>query len=232
MNPQIRMLGVWSGVAFFLFFLMGLALFAGWVPPIEPTQSAQEIADMMRSSSVRIRIGMVFMVIGATFYLPFTMLISDLIKEIEGKSYFLSGTQLACGILSMLTFFLPAYNWTAAAFRPERSPEITQAFVDQGWLMFITANPPFLMQYLAIAIAIFMDKRPVPAFPRWAGFMQLWVGLIFFPGMLAIFMKNGPFAWNGLITWWIAVVAFAVWFVLMIALTRKSILIPRDDNER
>jgi hypothetical protein len=41
----------------------------------------------------------------------------------------------------------------------------------------------------------------------------------------ASFLKQGPLAWNGLFVWWIPFVAFTAWFGVMIALTRKAVLL-------
>ncbi|MCX2935027.1 hypothetical protein ORI20_32745 [Mycobacterium sp. CVI_P3] len=224
MNPNIRILGVWSAAAFFLLWLIGFVFFAHWIPPIPPSAPASEIAAMFQARSVPIRIAMVFMSVGTVFYLPWTMVLSDLIKEIEGKSFFLAGTQLAAGVLSAITFFLPAFLWATAAFRPLRNPEITQALVDLGWLFFITPIAPFILQYAILAAAIFGDKRPQPAFPRWAAYLQIWIIISFLPALLAFFMKTGPFAWNGILVWWIPFATFTGWFVTMIALTRRAVL--------
>ena len=115
--------------------------------------------------------------------------------------------------------------WATAAFRPGRSPEITQALVDLGWLLFITPIAPFILQYLTLAIAIFADHRAQPAFPRWAGYLQLWISITFLPALAAYFMKRGPLAWKGLFVWWIPFVAFTAWFFIMIALTRRAVLL-------
>jgi hypothetical protein len=167
---------------------------------------------------------MVFMSIGSVFYLPWTVVLSSLIKEIESTSFFWSATQLAAGIVSALTFFLPAFIWTTAAFRAERNPEITHALVDLGWLLFITPIAPFIMQYVILAVAILSDKREQPAYPRWAAYLQLWVSMSFLPALIAFFAKTGPFAWNGVFVWWIPLTMFTGWFVLMIALTRRAVL--------
>jgi hypothetical protein len=167
---------------------------------------------------------MVLMSVGTVFYLPWTMVLAGLIKEIEGRSFFLSGTQLAAGVMSAMTFFLPAFLWTAAAFRPERNPEITQALVDLGWLLFITPIAPFILQYVVLAVAIFADKRAKPAFPRWAAYLQVFVSVSFVPALLAFFMKTGPFAWNGLLVWWFPFATFTGWFFTMIVLARKAVL--------
>lgn len=224
MNPSIRMLGVWSAVIFFVLWAIGYGVMAQWIPPMPPSAGAQDVADMFREDSVRIRIGMIFMILGATFYLPWTMLLSDIIKQIEGQSFFLSGTQLVAGVMSQVTFFVPAYMWAAAAFRPERNPEITQAMVDQGWIIFITGIGPFILQYAILAFAIFLDKRPVRAFPRWVAYLQIWVAISFVPALLAFFMKTGPFAWNGVFVWWIPLSLFTLWFITMIVFTRKCVI--------
>src|ERR1700712_5085124 len=199
MNSKRAMYGVWSALAFFLLWFIGFVLFARWIPPIAPSAGADTIAVLFQERSVPIRIGMVLMSMGTVFYLPWTMVLAGLIKEIEGRSYFLSGTQLAAGVMSAMTFFLPAFLWTTAAFRPERNPEITQALVDLGWLFFITPIAPFILQYVVLAVAILADKRAQPAFPRWAAYLQVFVSVSFMPALLAFFMKSGPFAWNGLL---------------------------------
>ncbi|MCX2929962.1 hypothetical protein ORI20_06745 [Mycobacterium sp. CVI_P3] len=231
MNASLRILGVWSAAAFFLLWLIGFVFFAQWIPPIPPSDSAEDLAELFRDRSLPIRIGMVLMTIGTVFYLPWSMVLSDLIKEIEGRSFFLSGTQLAAGVLSAMTFFLPAFVWTTAAFRPQRNPEITQALVDLGWLFFITPIAPFILQYVILAIAIFRDKRTRPAFPRWAGYLQLWISISFLPALGAMFFKTGPFAWNGVLVWWIPFAMFTGWFVVMITLTWRAVRQDRQPAE-
>jgi hypothetical protein len=228
MNPKLRILGVWSAAAFFFLWLVGFVFFAQWIPPIPPSDNATEVAELFSERSVPIRVGMVLMSFGAVFYLPWSMILADLLKEIEGKSRFLSGTMLAAGVLCCVTFFLPAFLWATAAFRPERNPEITQALVDLGWLFFITPIAPFILQYTILAIATFSDTRSDPIYPRWSGYLQLWVSLSFVPGVLAIFLKTGPFAWNGLLVWWVPFATFTAWFVIMIVLTRKVVLRNAD----
>ena len=224
----MRLVGVWSAVAFFLLWLVGFVFFAQWIPPLSPVDGADQVAKLFRARTGPILAGMVLMIVGSACYLPWTAVLADLIKEVEDRSGFLYGTQLAAGVMAAMTFFLPGMIWAAAAFRPQRSPEITQAMVDLGWLLFITPIAPFIIQYVTLAIAIFADKRSQPAFPRWAGYLQLCISITFLPALAAYFMKHGPLAWNGLFVWWIPFVAFTAWFVVMIALTRRAVLL--DDR--
>jgi hypothetical protein len=67
------------------------------------------------------------------------------------------------------------------------------------------------------------DKREKPIFPRWFGYFNFWIGIMFIPGELIWFFKTGPFAWNGLVSFWFVVAAFSVWMVLMTYYTAKAI---------
>jgi hypothetical protein len=216
-------MGVWSAVAFFALWVVGYMIFAKWVPPIPPSDNAGQIAAIFGSQTGAILTGMALMGFGAALYIPWTAVLADLIREIEDRSHFLSLTQLGAGVMSAMTFFLPALIWAAAAFRPQRNPEITQALVDLGWLLFITPIAPFILQYVVLAIAVFIDKRAQPIFPRWAAYLQLWVSVTFLPALAAYFFKRGPLAWNGLFIWWIPLTAFTLWFVTMIALTHRAV---------
>jgi hypothetical protein len=59
------------------------------------------------------------------------------------------------------------------------------------------------------------DSDPEPLFPRWLGFLNLWVALAYVPGSLLAFFKSGPFAWNGIFAFWLAGTVFTVWFIGM-----------------
>src|SRR5262249_46808293 len=59
-----------------------------------------------------------------------------------------------------------------------------------------------------------MDRRQRPIFPRWLGYYNLWVALMFTPGTFTVFFHNGPLAWNGLIAWYLPLAVFATWLVI------------------
>lgn len=223
MNTKMRMLSVWSGVAFFVLWGTGLAL-TGWIVPLTPSFDAQTVANIVQENQTRILLGAAFMTVFSSLYLPWTVVLSSFIKPIEAPSSILSKTQIVGGVMAQMTYFLPPFMWAVAAYRPLRNPEITQAFIDAGWLIFITGIGPFILQYAALGIAIFSDKRATPAFPRWAGYLQVWISISFVPAIMPFFMKTGPFAWNGIFVWWIPLTLFVVWFVAMIVLARKAVL--------
>ena len=144
--------------------------------------------------------------IAAGFYLPLTVTLSALIKRMEGESTFLSQCQLIGGLAASFFFVLPALIWQVAAFRPDRSSDLILLLNDIGWILTVTPDPPFYVQFVPLVIAIFINRNQPAVFPRWMGYVSLWACLIFGPAMAAYFFKRGSFAWNGLFPFWLPIV--------------------------
>lgn len=224
MNKTLSMYGIWSGAAFVGLFLIAFVFFAQWVPPMSPTLTAEQIASLFSERSVPLRVCALIITLVAALYLPWSVMIAELVQKSQGESRFLSWTIITCAVLASITFFIPGYMWAVVAFREGRDPQIIQLIVDLGWLIFITGIGPFIIQYAALAVAIFQDNSDQPLFPRWFDYFQLWILVSFFPALLAFFMKTGPFAWNGLFVWWIPLTLFTLWFLLMAVYCRRAIL--------
>jgi hypothetical protein len=67
------------------------------------------------------------------------------------------------------------------------------------------------MQCAFTGIAILSDKREDPFFPRWVGYFNIWMGILQAPGVMMAMFLTGPFAWNGLFTFWIPLTVFSFW---------------------
>lgn len=77
-------------------------------------------------------------------------------------------------------------------FRPERPAELTKLVNDLSYVMLILPWPPIFGQLGALVVAIFHDRSAAPVFPRWLGFVNLWVALLLLPASMIIFFKTGP----------------------------------------
>lgn len=151
-------------------------------------------------------------------------------KRIEGQSSPLAYAQLALAALIIIEFIFPLYFLQAAAFRPGRSPETLQAYSDVGWLLFVGVVCTAVLQFLLLAVAILVDDRAEPIFPRWFGYFTAWCAIAFAPGSLCVFTQDGPFAWRGLFCWWIPLTAFGVWFIVATPLLLKIIAKQERDE--
>jgi hypothetical protein len=215
MNPQVQRISTWMGLVGVLVVFVGLMV-AGWFPPPHPDMTTSEVVRMYADSGSRISGGALIIALGGALTIGIVAAISSQIKRIEGSNGPLSSIQLGTGAVGILLFTVPGFFWVTAAYRPETGQEITARLNDAGWLSFLIAVFPAIIQSVVIAVACFTDGRPKPVFPRWLGYFQIWVALAFLPSVLVVFFKSGPFAWNGIFTFWLAAGAFGVWVVVMV----------------
>src|SRR5262249_37651148 len=135
----------------------------------------------------------------------------------------LAMVQFGAGCLLIVFFAICSMLWIAATYRPELDASSVRVLHDTSWLMFVMVFPGYVFQMLCMAIAGFMDDSPNPTWPRWAAYMNFWVAFSGMGGGLAVFFKDGPFAWNGLIGFYLPIAIFAVWLSITTWLLIKSI---------
>ena len=224
MNTMEQRICAWGGIAFMLFFGMGMLVIAQFLPPHSPGASAADIASIYQQNTTRIRGGLALALFGSAFAVPFCAVISAQMRRIPGSGSVLANTQMLCGSIAILMIFtIPLMVWETVAFRPDRSPDIMLAMNDFAWMMFAMTLSPFFVQMLAVAIAIFLDRSAEPIFPRWAGYFNLWIAILILPAGVIAFFHNGPFAWDGLIAFWLPVAVICVWIVRMFFLLLGNI---------
>lgn len=201
--------------------LFGGLIAAGWIPPVSPAESATEIAQRYQSNANGIRLGAVLMLFGAGFTVPVGALIAAHMKRIEGEFSPLTYIELIGTAGGLVAISLPVLIFGAAAFRPDRDPELLQLITDLGWVPFIMNGPPAIAQAVSFGVAILRDRRESPTFPRWLAYFNFWAAFCFLPAFLCVFFKTGPFAWNGLLSFWLAAALFGGWFLVMAIMLLK-----------
>ncbi|WP_433567246.1 hypothetical protein ACQP1O_19865 [Nocardia sp. CA-151230] len=210
-------LSLWSVVLYAGLGLLGFAVVAGFWPPPAEGLTATEIAAYFSSHGSGVRIGMVLMVVGAPWYYVWSIAVSKVIGRIEGQMGPLSMMELLGGFFTAVITAAPGVIWLTAAFRPEsRSAENIQLFYDLGWLTFDMTFVFSFIQSIAIGIAILIDSRPEPLFPRWVAWLSFLTAATYVPLTIMPFVRTGPFAWNGLLNFW---AVFVLFFVLIAAVT-------------
>lgn len=223
------MMCVWSGPLFVVLLFAGWGLVAGFLPPPEPSATGEQIAAMYHADANMIRIGMALVMSAGGFFAPWIAVTYVLMRRIEGSGFpVLSMTQALAGTYGIVTIIIPAMIWTTAAFRPERDAELILMLNDLGWLNLTMIYSPAFVQTVAIGLVFLQDKRARPLFPRWLGFFNIWVAVLYLPAILISSFKQGPFAWNGVIAFWIPAIAFLAWFIVLarymiIALDRELV---------
>lgn len=206
---------IWCGPLVIAVCVLGMAVFPRFAPPPSAALDPEAMAAVIRDHATGIRVGMMLMVIGAAFLGVFFAAISSQLRRIEGPRPTLTYAQLLLGGCFVVEIIFPLMAVQVAAYRPERADELQRLLTDYGFLTFFGVASTAIVQFCIIGAAIMQDSRPVPVFPRWAGYLSIWAGLMFAPGTVCVFFKTGPLAWNGLFIFWVPFGAFFVWLVVM-----------------
>jgi hypothetical protein len=223
MNARSQRLCAWCGPVLAVVFFVGFWVIARFIPPPSPAESAVRVAARFREHANSIRLGLLLTMCAGVLTVPWIAAISVQLKRIEGHFSPLTYAQLGLGAALPFEFIVPIYFWEAAAFRSGRSPDIIQTLNDLGWLPFTGLIFTIVVQAVVIGVAVLADKGEKPVFPRWSGYFGFLSALLFCPAGLDVFFKNGPLAWNGLLAWWLLVVAFFSWLVVISVLLLAAI---------
>lgn len=215
---------VWCGPIFVLLFFAGL-LIAGFFPPLPPDHTAAEVAAQYAADRNAIRTGCVLLMVACGFMIPFFSVISAQLVRIEGRFSPVCFANTAANAIGLLAITVPALCWIAAAFRPERNPEITQALNDLGWIVIIMPFPFISAQFALMNVAILCDRNAPNVYPRWLAYLLSYCAIGFAPAGLAAYFKTGLFAWDGLMVFWLAAVLFGSAFFSLTWATLRAVRI-------
>jgi len=228
-GKRTLMMCLWCGPIAIVIFMVAIML-AGWMPPPSPNDSAAEVKAMYADRTDLIRAGLVLMMVAGTLTGPFVAAMSTVLRRIEGRDSPLAFAQLGLGMIGILLFLVPTMLMQVAAFRPDRDAELISLIHDAGWLPFVGAFAPAVVQNLVIAAAVFRDTHE-RYLPRWLGYFNVWVALLFVPAALLYYFKTGPFAWDGVFVFWLPLTVFGAWFFVQFFVFRSAILRQRPEDE-
>lgn len=226
-SRSIQKACVWAGPVMGLMFVVGFVI-AGFFPPPSPNATATEVATLIEQNRTAIRVGIVICLASCPLLMPFLASFTIQMRRIEGLRPIMAYTQLALGALATIEFVIPYIFMLVSTYRADQSPDVTRALYDLGWFFFLGVISTFVLQLVLFGIAVLIDGRPDPVFPRWLGYLNIWLALTFTPASFLVFFKTGPLAWNGVFVWWVPVCAFLLWFLPNFVYLLRAI--DRDDR--
>jgi hypothetical protein len=219
MTRRILALCALAGPATVLIALTGW-LVAGVLPiPLGSDSSTQEVVDFY--GQTRVLAGMSIASVGICLVFPLIAVIGVHMVRMEGRTPILTFLQLITGAATGVLLLLPMLLMAVIGFRPDRNPELTVTLNDIAWLMFLTPIAPFIIQNVAIGVAILNDKQQT--LPRWVGYVNFWVAFSFLPDPLAFFFHSGPFAWRGIFIFWLALATYSIFLIVMGVMLHKAV---------
>jgi hypothetical protein len=123
-------------------------------------------------------------------------------------------TQAAAGVVCGLSFMNCGIFFAVITFRLDRDAAVTQALSDLAWLYLTLLVPMLVFQDLLVGMLVRGDRRERPVVPTWLGWANWVLPIGWFGAWGSHCVHNGPFAWDGAITFWLTVVFYLVQITL------------------
>jgi hypothetical protein len=205
----------WTWVPLVVIWIAAFLLFPGFIPPVSPKASATEVADFYRQDLSRVRYSMILFNWFCVALIPILMLIAERMRAMAHRTPILRYCVIGVAGGAPIAFLTSTVFWLLAAFRPDRSPDLTVLCNDLAWITF-TCGVPFLVAlFLFLALAVAWDDQAQPVFPRWVAWFNVAIAVAVAPAGLAGLARSGVFAWDGFVSFWVKNIAFALWIVVM-----------------
>src|SRR6476660_1883433 len=229
-NIKTQLISLWTVPVFGVVFVIAFIAFPGFLPPMSPNLTADQVAAFYQEHTAAIRFSMVTYDLLGVMLIPFFMVIVVQMKRMTTQSHVFAYCYLTAAVSGATVFALANIFYLVAAFRPERNPELTMLLNDMAWITFIAPVGMIVGQNLLLGLAVYFDtsqSRPRspagPVFPRWVGHFSVATALAIAPAAMAAIVKTGPLAWDGLLSFWLRNGAYAAFLIVMFFVVRAAL---------
>lgn len=207
---------LWWGIGLAAIYALALIFLLQQVPTKNPEWSAQQVADWYSENNDKIKWGAVISGWTGAFMMPILAVVAIQMARVEtGGAKIWSALSLVSGALMSIWLMLPPIFWGTAAYTQDRvNPEVTTIMHELGTLTLVTTDQYYIFLWIGISILCFRPATalvPNNPFPRWWGYLSLWITLMFEAGAFAFIPRTGPLAWDGLLVFWSPLSLFGVW---------------------
>jgi hypothetical protein len=219
----------WTLPAVAVVWIAAFFLFPGFVPPMSPKASAAEVAAFYSENLSRVRYSMILFNWFCVALIPILMLLVERMRGMAHRTPVLRYCVIGVAGAAPIAFLTSTVFWLVAAFRPDRSPDLTLLCNDLAWITFTCAVPFLIALCVFVAVSIAYDGQEQPVFPRWVAQFNVVIAIALVPAGFAGLTMNGVFAWNGFVSFWVKNVAIALWIIVMAFALKQAM--PREPIE-
>jgi hypothetical protein len=226
-DPKIELwIAWWTMLVFYQLYGVLFFLVTRSQPPPDPGWTTEQVVAWFDGNRLGLLVGFgcVFLVSGMTAIM--NAFIAYSIRRMSVSRAFAYSYLVLYALATLPGFLLMAIGLTVGALRPDRDPAVIAWLYDFSFLTFEGTMGVFLIGSLVWMTAILLDENRV--FPRWFGYFNLCNALTeVVVAMIWLVSDGGIFSWDGVVTWWLQMVVFALYTGVFITLLRKMIL--RED---
>jgi hypothetical protein len=204
--------------------LMFIGLWPLWnmLPPTNAVLTADQMAAFVGEHRTHILVGSMVISFAVPLIYWFTGGLTAIFRKMEGECSPLTDAFMMVVIMGYATLYCTLVFLIAAAYRPELSPEIVRTLTDIALVWLVFPGGLGIVQFVIAGIIILGDKTTPIIFPRWLGYLSIWVGVLSAPSCFVALFKTGPFAWNGILAFWLPVATFGIAMTLYLIYMLKA----------
>jgi len=178
-------------------------------PPMSPALTAEQVQAIFMQDHLWFKFGMVICMSFTICYAVWSIAMSKVMGKVVGKDSILCDMQVWGGGLTAVPLLVTSAFWLSAGFRPEMPATQVQLLLDTAWMLLDLAYSTTTVQMFAMGVAWLSDKREKPLVPAWVAWYAIWVGFAFVAEIFMPFFREGFFARQGVLNFWIE---FGIWF--------------------
>jgi hypothetical protein len=209
---------LWWGIGLAVVYTLAFIFLLQQVPLKNPAWSAEQVADWYVLNQGKIKWGAVIAGWTGAFMMPILTVVAFQMARVEGGWKIWSVLSLVSGALMSLFLMLPPMFWGVAAYTaPRKNPEVTTLMHELASLTMTTTDQFYVFMWVAVTVIALRPATQLVKnnpFPRWWGYLSLWITIMFEAGAIAFIPRSGPFAWNGLLVFWSPLTLFGVWITI------------------
>ncbi len=226
-SPKLdQLLCFWSIPVFYTLFGLVFVPLSWMMPPRSPANSMEGMVAFMQSPNLLLASTILTLAIGmsaignAVYMCQMRRMTVSPVLRIAFVVGAMSG--------AIVGALFPMFCFGLGAFRDGYSPEVLQLLYDFGYMSFIGCLGCFFLNWSCLGLAILLDEKQT--LPRWLGYYTIWQSVTEIFAMTLWVSDSGPFAWNGLMTFWFNMVLYVPWQMIVYYCIYRAIR-AQPDNE-
>ncbi len=225
-NPKIELMLAWMVIIIF-YNIFGIVFFGvtRTQPPPPAWWDAAHVDHWFHIRHAGLLAGFGFMFLIAGFTTAPNALIAHSMRRMSVSPAFAYSYLIIYSLSAVPGMLLTCIFLVVGTMRLDRDPQLMSLLYDAGFLSFSGTMGIFLVGSVIWAIAILLDRNRV--LPKWFGYFNICNALTEVVVATCWIAKSGPFAWNGVISFYINMAVFGAYTGIFITLLRK--MIKRED---
>ncbi len=219
-------IALWIVPFFFTLFGIVFVPLSGMMPPRSPGRSSSQIVDFMQSHDLLIACAILTASFGLAPLTNSVYLIQ--IKRMSVSPVFRYSVMVGSMTGAIVGMLFPMFCFGLGAFRSGYEPSTLAMLYDFGYLAYIGSLGCFCVMWMAFGLAIILDENHI--LPKWLGYYTVWQYVTELMAAPVWISTSGPFAWDGLMTFWFAMVLYVPWQVIVYVCIYRAIKEQPDDE--